>query len=224
MLRRIGRSSICALRDDPSVLFFESGMIIDADGAYRAYHPNGRPGLESLSNAGRPGNWWALVTDNGRPNGHPVIQTANDPAPGFYVSMTSLQDPCRARKDPRRYVDAESVYFIVLPAKLGLGVTLGDLVVAFRPATGAQACAVYADVGPAHQIGEGSIALAKALGIPSSPKAGGIGSGIFYFVFKGSARKWPLSQYEINLQGNALLSRWGGLAKAEACFPRVRWA
>jgi hypothetical protein len=80
---------------------------LDADGTYRAYHLNGRSGLECLHNAGRPGNWWALITDNGRPNGHPVIQTANDPAPGFYVSITSLQDPSRARKDPRRYVDAE---------------------------------------------------------------------------------------------------------------------
>jgi hypothetical protein len=33
-----------------------------------------------------PGNWWALVTRNGRP----IVQGADDPAPGFYVSTTTL--------------------------------------------------------------------------------------------------------------------------------------
>jgi hypothetical protein len=44
-------------------LFYRSGLAIDADGAFRAYHPNDRLGLDSLAHAGRRGNWWALVTD-----------------------------------------------------------------------------------------------------------------------------------------------------------------
>src|SRR5690242_9239867 len=54
--------------------FYKSGMAIDADGAFRAYHPDDRLGLDSLAHAGRFGNWWALVTDNGKSSGHPVVQ------------------------------------------------------------------------------------------------------------------------------------------------------
>jgi hypothetical protein len=110
----------------------DSGMTIDADGYY-AYHPDNKSGLDYLRNAGKPGNWWALVTDNDKPSGNPVIQTKSDPAPGFYVSMTSLEDPSMNSRDPRRYVNAESVNFFVLPSKLGLGAKLGDLGVTIRP-------------------------------------------------------------------------------------------
>ncbi|PYL14101.1 MAG: hypothetical protein DMF43_02630, partial [Verrucomicrobia bacterium] len=130
-------------------------------------------------------------TDNGEADGDPVVQTDADPAPGFYVSTTSLEDPNCDQKDPRRYVNAEAVNFIVLPGRLGLGAKLGDFAVVIRPATGAYDYAVYADVGPANKIGEGSIAVAAALGVPSSPKSGGVGHGIVYIIFSGSAQSWP---------------------------------
>jgi len=218
-LKRIGYSDINTLADDDSAFFYESGMMIDADGGYHAYHPDGRSGLDYLSNAGRPGNWWALVTDNGKANGTPLIQTDADPAPGFYISTTSLEDPNYDRKDPRRYVNAEAVNFIVLPGRLGLGNKLGDFAVVIRPVTGAYGYAVYADVGPVKQIGEGSIALAAALGIPSSPKSGGIAHGIAYIVFPGSAQGWPLSKPEIDQYASGLFSTWGGIDKAKDCFP-----
>ena len=222
-LKRIGYSNLNTLDDDNSAFFYESGLMIDADGAYHAYHPDGRSGLDYLGNAGRPGNWWALVTDSGRPNGSPLIQTASDPAPGFYISTTSLQDSNCDRKDPRRYVNAEAISFVVLPGRIGLGVKLGDFAVVIRPATGAYEYAVYADVGPANKIGEGSIALAAALGVPSNPKSGGIAHGIAYIVFPGSAQRWPLSQPEIDQYGAQLFSKWGGLDKAKACFPDLQW-
>jgi len=223
-LKRIGYSNINTLDDDNSAFFYESGLMIDADGAYHAYHPDGRSGLDYLGNAGHAGNWWALVTDNGQASGSPVVQTAGDPAPGFYISTTSLQDSNCDRKDPRRYVNAEAVNFIVLPGRIGLGAKLGDFAVVIRPATGAYDYAVYADVGPANKIGEGSIALAAALGVPSNPKNGGIGHGIAYIVFPGSAQKWPLSQPEIDQYGAQFFSRWGGLDKAKACFPDLQWS
>src|ERR1041385_3104569 len=99
ILRRILNCAIQTLEDDPSVFFYESGLMIDADGAYRAYHPDDKPGLDNLGNAGRPGNWWALVTDNGEPSGNPIIQGASDPAPGFYISTTSLEDPTKSRSE-----------------------------------------------------------------------------------------------------------------------------
>src|SRR5436309_13479669 len=200
-LKRIGYADINTLSGDDSAFFYESGLMIDADGAYHAYHPDGRSGLDYLGNAGRPGNWWALVTNNSEPNGRPLIQTDTDPAPGFYISTTSLEDPNCDRKDPRRYVNAEAVNFIELPGRLGLGSKLGDFAVVIRPATGAYDYALYADVGPASKIGEGSIALAAALGIPSSPKSGGIAHGIVYIVFPASAQGWPLSQSENDRYG-----------------------
>jgi len=40
-------------------------MVVDADGAYHAFHPDDKSGLDFLANAGHPGNWMGLVTDNG---------------------------------------------------------------------------------------------------------------------------------------------------------------
>ena len=90
-LKRIGYSDINTLQDDNSAFFYESGMMIDADGGYHAYHPDNKSGLDYLGNAGKPGNWWALVTDDGKPSGNPVVQSSSDPAPGFYISTTSLE-------------------------------------------------------------------------------------------------------------------------------------
>lgn len=223
LLKRIGYSNINTLDDDDSAFFYESGMEIDADGAYHAYNPDGKSGLDYLANAGQPGNWWALVTDNAQASGNPVIQTDDDPAPGFYISTTSLEDSNCDPKDPHRYVNAEAINFIVLPGRLGLGAKLGDFAVVLRPYTGAYDYAVYADVGPASKIGEASIALAAALGIPSNPRTGGIGHGIAYIVFPGSAQSWPLSQPDIDQYGAQLFSKWGGLDKAKDCFSDMNW-
>jgi hypothetical protein len=70
--------------------FYKSGLAIDADGAARANHPNDQLGLDSLAHAGHRGNWWALVTDNEKTSGTPVVQGPADPAPGYYVSTTAL--------------------------------------------------------------------------------------------------------------------------------------
>src|SRR5919201_6108990 len=118
-LKRVGYSNVNTLEDDDSAFFYESGMMIDADGAYHAYHPDGKSGLDYLANAGKPGNWWALVTDTGQPSGSPIIQRDADPAPGFYIATTSLADSSLDRQDPRRYVNSEAINFFVLPAKLG---------------------------------------------------------------------------------------------------------
>jgi hypothetical protein len=223
-LKRVGNSDINTLEDDGSAFFYEAGFMIDADGAYHAYHPNNQLGMDYLGNAGKPGNWWALVTDNGKPSGNPIIQSSSDPAPGFYISTTSLEDTTKDKRDPRRYVDSESVNFFVLPGKLDLGAKLGDFGVVIRPDQNDYDYAIYADVGPATKLGEGSIALAAALKIPSNPKKGGIGRGIIYIVFPGSRQGWPLSQAEIDQNGAALFAKWGGLEKAKECFPDAAWA
>jgi hypothetical protein len=121
-------------------------------------------------------------------------------------------------------VNSEAINFIVLPAGLNLGAKLGDYAVVIRPETGAITYAVYADVGPAGKIGEGSIALANALGVPSSAKTGGTGSGIIYLVLPGSANSFPSSQADVDSSGAAFLAIWGGLDRVRESFSKMNWA
>lgn len=157
------------VRRSDGVIEFWGGMQINADGSPHAYAPNGK-GLDYLANAGKPGNWWGIATDA---RGRPYIQGSSDPAPGFYVSTTSLQNSAFAESDPRRYVDSEKVPFIVLPSNFPVKVKLGTRCCVTDVQKGVGAYAIYADVGPRFQLGEGSIALAKALGINADPMKGG---------------------------------------------------
>src|SRR5206468_11861088 len=158
-LKRIGYSGINTLEDDDSAFFYEAGMMIDADGGYHAYHPDNKSGLDYLGNVGRPGNWWALVTDNGQPDGNPIRQKDSDPAPGFYISTTSLEDTSQDRKDPRRYVNAEAINFFVLPGRCNLGAKVCECGVLIRRTTGVCGYVVYCVFGPVISIVEGSIGL-----------------------------------------------------------------
>lgn len=221
VLARIGHSDIYTLRDDNSAYFFEAGMSIDADGAPHAYHPQSGKGLDYLGNAGVPGNWWALVTNDGTSSGEPIIQKNTDPAPGFYISSTSLQDKTRQIDDPRRYVNAEEIPFFVLPGKSKFGAKLGDLGVVINTQNGLIQGCIHADNGPSGKIGEGSIALAKKLNIPSSPRKGGVAHGIVYIVFPGSHSGWPLSLDEIHKTAQEKFSNWGGLEKMRRVLPDV---
>jgi len=218
LLDRIDYSNIMACKGDPSAFFFQSGMSIDADGAFRAYHPDDEKGLDHLANAGRPGNWWGLVTDNGSPGGKPLIQRFRDPAPGYYISSTSLADSFRELNDPLRYVDSETIPFIVLPANKRFGARLGDLCIVYNPVMDEYCGGVFADLGPRNKIGEASIAMAKKLGIPSSPKTGGIAHGIVYLVFPRSSHGWPLSNDEIQQYSRDMFWNWGGTSRLEEVF------
>jgi hypothetical protein len=195
-----------------SAFFFASGLTVDADGSPKAYHPRGSPpGLDHLANAGGPGHWWALVTDV---SGKPVVQGADDPAPGFYVSMTALSDATKPARDPRRYVNASRVPYIVLPPEAKRwGARLGDIGAVWNRETEKLAFAIFDDVGPATKIGEGSVALARRLGVPASPKSGGQGSGIAYVVFTGSGNGKPRGVPEVVRLGNGLLDEWGGVER-----------
>jgi hypothetical protein len=142
---------------------FSAGMQIDADGAPKAYHIDDKKALDNLSNAGKPGNWWALVTDNGRESGKPLIQKATDPAPGFYISMTSLEDESKQASDPNRYVNSETTSYFVLPKNLLSDFQLGDIALVVNTRNNKRTFAIFADYGPPKKIGEGSIHLAKSL-------------------------------------------------------------
>jgi hypothetical protein len=214
---KVGDAEIRRMADHPA-LFFESGLAIDADGAPDAYHPRDL-GTDCLRNAGSPGNWRGIVTDTGRPDGNPVVQGPDDPNPGYYVSQTSLFDPRRKRNDPRRYVDSNRIPYIALPKAMLDLVHPGDLAMAIRLVDGRRSGAVFADVGPDRRAGEGSIALADALGVPSDPRTGGTHGpyGVFYVLFPGSGDGLPPPAEEIRLRAEALFRAWGGMERVNAC-------
>ena len=181
------------------VLYFVSGMAIDADGSPHAYHPVSDSGLDKLSSAGHAGNWWGIVSIKGTP----VIQNEKDPAPGFYVSTTSLQDDSKKVSDPLRYVNSETIPYFVLPNEKAIlaEAKTGDIAYVYNLRNGKNSYAIFADVGPKDKIGEGSIALAKKLGIDSSPRTGGIADSVLYYVFPGSGNGKPRTIAEIDSLG-----------------------
>lgn len=187
-----------------NVFFITSKFNIDADGAPKAYNKVDNIALDYLANAGKPGNWWALVTDNNKKSGKPITQTKNDPAPGFFVSTTSLGDNTKNYKDPNRYVNSETIPYIVLPAKLSKDFKLGDIALVVNKKNNKRCFAIFADIG---EIGEGSIYLAKQLEINSNPKNGGTeAKEIVYILLKNSGKGKVLTIQEIEEIGKTKLT------------------
>lgn len=212
---RVGGKSIA--RTSGGALTFLSGLEVDADGAPNAYAPGNR-GLDALANAGRPGHWYGIVTVHGRP----VVQGPHDPFPGFYVSPTSLENPALPATDPHRYVDATAIPFLALPPELlgRNGVKLGD--VAAVEYGGRVVYAIVADRGPRGKLGEGSVALAKALGIPSSPRTGGLERhAIRVVLLPGTGNGRPMSTPDIDAKARAALAN-ACSAQAPVPLPRPR--
>jgi hypothetical protein len=110
---------------------------------------------------------------------------------------------CNARTDPAfqsqtaavtsqgKFLDAESLPYVVVPQAspafdfTRAGLELGSVVmVVYRERV---AFAIIGDTGPANIIGEGSYALARALGINPDPRVGGTSEPVLYVAFKGKA-------------------------------------
>jgi hypothetical protein len=217
---RIGYWRVLVHDAHPGVFAFHSGLMIDADGHPEAYHPTPGKGLDLLANAGRRGNWWGLSCD---PYGEPYVQVEGDPAPGYYVSTTALEDPAHPPRSPRRFVHSGEVPFIVLPSAPRLGAHLGDLCMVLNAGNGESSAAIYGDVGPSFHLGEGSMALAKNLGVNPSPIHGGVGHGIVTFVFKGTAGEYPASLQGMAEAANGHFRAIGGYAAAKGWFPLMPW-
>lgn len=214
LVTRVAPSRLVYKLAGGTVIFFRGDLAVDADGAPKAYHPtNNRIALDFKAN-GYP---WAIV----RVGGRDYIQTSSDPAPGYYVSQTSLEDRTKREIDPTRYVDADEIPYIVLPpaAMRAGGVRLGDYAVVINKKNGKSSNAIFADIGPRTKLGEGSIALARALGVNKTPKFGGPSADLVYIVFPRSGDGKPKSLEEINSRGTELFSAWGGTEQVTACFP-----
>src|SRR6478609_1902881 len=201
-------------------VLFQSGMYVDADGAPNAYGPHNR-GLDFTANALRGGRFLSVAL---HPDGSPVIQRSGR-FKGFYVSTTSLHNAAGSPTAPGTYVDARKIPYIVLPPEFmkQFGVSLGDLAVVTNQSNGKTSFAIFADVGPHGKIGEGSVALARALGLNDDPRYGGTGdSNIAYLVFpqSGLGPGRLRSEKEIKTSGFNAFRRWGGARRLRACSTR----
>jgi hypothetical protein len=213
--------TVKVFRSDNAV-FFTAGMAVDADGAPNAYGPKEKPGLDFLANAGSPGNFFGIVTG---PDGKLCVQKSGEFA-GMFVSPTALQDASKRDVcDTAKYVDARVVPYYVLPRRLPmkLGVALGDLGMVFNKKNTRLSPAIFGDIGPTAEIGEGSIALAAALGMRTdlrSPRRdAGQEDGVVYLVFPNThgSPPWPRTLEDLRQRAEQAFAAWGGLDRLKAC-------
>jgi hypothetical protein len=168
---------------------------VDADGsngqngnqfAYRADDH----GLDALANAGWPNQGWrdVLIDDgHGVPTGD---------GHGNWYSQTSYT--WRGQPLATRYVDATSVPYVVvnpIVRRKAAGVVIGCRA---RITLGSKSIdAIVADVSGANDIGELSIKAAQLLGIPDSPRHGGVAGGVAFEMWPGSPASIDGEDYEL---------------------------
>lgn len=168
-------------RDDTGQehVWFVADADIDADGAngqhgQQAAYVIGNKGSELLANGGLSANGkivkaWArdifILDHENQPKVFPG---------GILASTTWYRHRDRPMDDPAAYLDSETENYIVVPPLIithTRGVVRGCKArVTYQ---GRSAWAVVGDKGPRDKVGEMSIALARALGIPHSPRTGG---------------------------------------------------
>jgi hypothetical protein len=150
----------------PSFELLTHRMDVDVDGAPNAYGPPGKRTLDVLVNAHylerADQAIVGFLLDDSR---HPILQGPNDPFPGYYISQTAFVDIAnRNELDPRRYVDARNINYVVRGDEARRrGVKVGDFVAVYSKRTGRAAFAIVGDTG--NPTGdEGSLHLLQDLG------------------------------------------------------------
>jgi hypothetical protein len=171
---------ITVLQDEDGRVHWESGAAVDADGANGqngnpfSYREDGH-GLDNNANAGWPNHSWRDVLIEKDHTGRPT----SDGNGNWYSSTTYAW---KGRPLATRYVDSTAVpYIVVNPTvrKKARGVVIGCK--ARATYLGTSVDAVVADVSGGSDIGELSIAAAKALGFKNtSPRDGGVDSGVLF--------------------------------------------
>lgn len=187
-----------AVNQDPDTwrIWWTSGMAVDADGANGqkggpfAYRYPDDNGLDRLSDAGWPMYQWTNVLYD---SGHRTPLTDGS---GNAFSKTTYT--WKGTDVAHRSVDSWSVPYVVVNPHVRLnscGVVIGcKAKVSYQ---GRFMDAVVADVSGAGDIGEGSIALAKALGIDDNALTGGVPHGVFFELFPGTAADINGVTYEL---------------------------
>jgi hypothetical protein len=173
---------------------FTADADIDADGAngqngaHAAYKADDS-GSEALANGGMGIHQGevvgikdffkdVVVVEHGKPKIFPG---------GIIVSKTAYHIRGEQDDTPERYVDAETVPYVVVPPVI-INRTQGVVRGCFARVTfkGKSVDCVVADVGPSKKVGEISIAAARAVDMPASPRSGGEDRKIVeYEIFPG---------------------------------------
>lgn len=143
-------------------------MDVDVDGAPNAYGPPGTQTLDVLLNAHYLNRADKQIVGYLTDEHHrPILQGARDPFPGYYISQTAFSDPeNRDEKDPKRYVDARKINYVVRgDVARRRGVKVGDFVAVYSKRTHKGVFAIVGDTG--NPTGdEGSLHLLQDLGYP----------------------------------------------------------
>jgi hypothetical protein len=174
-------------QDDNGRVHWQSGAAIDADGANGqngnrfAYRYPTNDGLDDIhSSAGFPnGSWQDVLVNDG--SGQPLTD-----GNGNAYSLTTYFWP--GRPIATRAVDATTVPYIVVNPHVrwnAKSVVIGSKARVTYQENSVDA--VVADVSGPNDIGEISIAAAEALGIPSSPRTGGISRGVQFEFWPGTS-------------------------------------
>jgi hypothetical protein len=194
-----GEGFLCAIyQEDDGRVHFTADADIDADGANGqgggpAAYKTDNSGTEALANGGMRirgdgkvicAHSWArdivILGDDNEPRVFPG---------GLIASTTWYRHRDKAINDPSAYVDSETVPYIVVPPLIiqkTVGVVRGCK--ARVTYAGKSVDCVVADKGPPNKIGELSIAAARAIGIPESPRHGGReNSDVVYELWPGVA-------------------------------------
>lgn len=170
---------------------------IDADGANGQ---NGAPvaykkddsGTELLANGGMKIVGGKVICAQSWARDIVILDDDNQPKVfpgGIIASMTWYRYPGKLPNDPAAYVDAETIPYIVVPPLI-IQKTAGIVRGCKARVTwkGKSVECVVADRGPSNKIGELSIAAARAIGLPFSPKNGGIDKPeVLYELWPGVA-------------------------------------
>lgn len=141
-------------------------MDVDVDGAPNAYGPPGKPTLDIPINAHylerADEKLVGYLVDEAK---RPILQGPKDPFPGYYISQTDFTDNAnRNELDPRRYVDARKINYVVRGDEAKRrGVKVGDFVSVYSKRTRKAVFAIVGDTG--NPTGdEGSLHLLQDLG------------------------------------------------------------
>lgn len=174
-------------------------------------------------------DWYAI------PQGRPVAGHYNPcivqsgPFKGFFVSMTRLSAETGDECLPQHWVNSDRVPYITLPGTLmQIRGTLGSLALVHARLGGKDqtVVAVVADKGNDKELGEGSIALHRALrGLPideTAPVHGyQIETGVTTVLFPGTTMTKPITNERLQARRAELLQRLGSAKVARACTGEV---
>jgi hypothetical protein len=193
-----GEGYVCDIVEEADGrVHFVADADIDADGANgqngaRPAYMADDSGTEALANGGMAIKGGRVVCAHDWARSIVILGADNQPKVfpgGIIASKTWYRIPGKELGDPSAYVDSQTVPYIVVPPLIVqevAGVVRGCR--ARATWNGKSVEGAVADLGPRTKIGELSIAMADALGMPSSPRHGGVSKPtVTYELWPGQA-------------------------------------